>query len=35
VETMAEVVKALSLEGIAPEKGAAQKSEFLKAVGIK
>jgi hypothetical protein len=35
VETMAEVVKAISLEGIAPEKGAAQKSEFLKAVGIK
>jgi hypothetical protein len=35
VETMAEVVKAISLEASAPEKGAAQKFEFLKAVGIK
>jgi hypothetical protein len=35
VETMAEVVKAVSLGAADPEKGAAQKAEFLKAVGIK
>jgi hypothetical protein len=35
VETMAEVVKAVSLDTAGSEKGAAQKAEFLKAVGIK